>query len=107
MVHASHVFVVDACLFKQESLHKVEKQVSKTTEDLSMKVFVLDSCEGLSCLDLDFVQILQGVQHVDDACRFSKCLCVHCIHKTIVNLWPTDVGATLEECGQVMRMLGA
>ena len=44
----------------------------------------LDSLiEGLSSIGIPFAQLVQGVQHVDDSCVFSKCLCVSCLEKYV------------------------
>ena len=60
---------------------------------------------GMSKHNLKFDRSVQGLQHVDDAGVFSKILCPSCLLKIVTNLWPHDVGITLEEQGPVMRFL--
>ena len=35
-----------------------------------------DLVPGLAATGLSFQQIVQAIQHVDDTCLFSKCLCI-------------------------------
>ena len=50
-------------------------------------------------------QTIQGLQHVDDALIFSKVLCRECLFAGVQNLWPADVGTTLEGHGLPMQFL--
>ena len=60
---------------------------------------------GLGSFGISFNRVIQGLQHVDDACVMSKLLCHDCIFHIIQKIWPPDVGITLEECGPSVRFL--
>ena len=80
-----------------------EIRLRYSTEDVNGSLEHL--LEGLSDLNMNFQDIIQGVQHVDDAAVFSKVLCTQCLGRVMEKLWPADVGVTMEEEGQIMRML--
>ena len=44
-------------------------------------------------------QLVQGLLHVDDAIALSKVLCVDCLFRGVEQLWPEDVGVSLEGSG--------
>ena len=73
-----------------------------TCIDLEHEVFVLHNdrnrARELRWTHGDFrtSELVQGLQHVDDAIVFSKVLCGDCLWKGMQKLWPTDVGITLE-----------
>ncbi len=41
-------------------------------------------------------QLIQGIQHVDDALVFSKVFCSFCLFDIVRNMWPSDVGVKHE-----------
>ena len=44
-----------------------------------------DLVPGLAATGLSFQQIVQAIQHVDDACLFSKCLCISCLERLVIS----------------------
>ena len=57
--------------------------------------------------DVDVEQLLCGLCHVDDALLTSLILCSGCLLRGIQALYPSDVGVSLEEEGEVLKFLQA
>jgi len=51
---------------------------------------------GWSYRDWPMRRVIQGLQHVDDSCIFSKIWCEKCIETGAAKLWPRDVGVQKE-----------
>ena len=49
--------------------------------------------------------LVSGLMHVDDAIVFSRIFCSCCLERGMKQLWPEDVGISLEETGPTVRML--
>ena len=62
---------------------------------------------GWDCKGFRTEQVVQGLQHVDDAIVFSKILCVRCLMDGIEQLWPKDVGFSIEGEGPEVDFLAA
>ncbi len=52
-------------------------------------------------------QLVLGLLHVDDSLLISRDLCVKCLESGVSKMWPSDVGVSLEEQGDVIRYLNA
>ncbi len=59
----------------------------------------------LSVPGVPFHKVLIGMQHVDDILVVSKVHCQSCLEAALLVLFPADVGMSLEEAGQCVRLL--
>ena len=50
-------------------------------------------------------ELVQALQHVDDAFLLSLVWCTDCLYKGVLMVWPQDVGVKLEEFGPMVRFL--
>lgn len=60
---------------------------------------------GWSYGNYSMSEIIQGVQHVDDAIIMSCIWCSDCLLEGVQKLWSDDVGTTLEETGNNITFL--
>jgi hypothetical protein len=84
-----------------------------TLVDLGEDVFWLynskkkASDSGWKLKGLDMQQTVQGLLHVDDCLLLSEIHCPVCLEMGTKNVWPKDVGTSLEEKGPVIVFLSA
>ena len=62
---------------------------------------------GWARSDAAMSELVQGIQHVDDALLLSLVYCYECLHAGLARCWPSDCGTTLEEHGSSVRFLQA
>ena len=65
------------------------------------------ACPFWAMDDAPLYELVQALQHVDDALLMSCVWCPKCLHAGVQRIWPSDVGTTLEECGPSLRFLSA